>query len=127
MATKKQEMLNNLDSFTEAYLEAALWSSNDNADDSGGEPLDANYDVSDFTVKALAEAIRECANFQEEHSHLWTDSSHAGHDFWLSRNGHGAGFFDGPYPRDIRAELQKAAKTYGSCDIYVDSGKLHFG
>ena len=34
-----------LDDFTRAYLEAILWAETDNADDKGGEPLDANYDL----------------------------------------------------------------------------------
>jgi len=49
---------------------------------------------------------------------------HCGHDFWLSRNGHGAGFFDryyGPDARLTRAyrELQDAARACGSFDLYV--------
>src|SRR5208282_4942052 len=35
----------NIDKFTQAYIVAALWSSNDNSDPSGGEPLDSNYDI----------------------------------------------------------------------------------
>jgi hypothetical protein len=126
MATK-QELLDSLDTFTRSYLETALWSSNDNADDSGGEPLDANYDFSDFTAKALAEAIGDCKDFQKKYSHLWADDNddeHAGHDYWLNRNGHGAGFWDGDYENGD--ELDKAAKAAGSCDIYVAGGKLHF-
>lgn len=31
------------DEFVDAFFEAALWSSNDESDESGGEPMDANY------------------------------------------------------------------------------------
>ena len=36
----------------------------------------------------------------------------AGHDFWLTRNGHGAGFWDGDWPQ-YGELLTKAAEGYG--------------
>ena len=42
-----------MDAFTTAYIEAALWSSMDNADEQGGEPLDANYDIEDIAPEAI--------------------------------------------------------------------------
>lgn len=35
-------IMTSLDSFTRAYIETALWSSNDESDESGGEP---NFDL----------------------------------------------------------------------------------
>ena len=43
---------------------------------------------------------------------------HAGHDFWLTRSGHGAGFWD----RGLGAlgdRLTEAAKVYGSPDDHT--------
>ena len=37
----------------------------------------------------------------------------AGHDFWLTRNGHGAGFWDGDYPESEETILTDAARTFG--------------
>lgn len=52
------------------------------------------------------------------------DSPAGAHDFWLNRNGHGAGFWDGDWEKGD--ELSDASHTFGSCDIYVgDDGKLH--
>lgn len=49
-----------------------------------------------------------------------------GHDFWLTRNGHGAGFWDGDYPDDLGRDLTKAAKVYGSCELYIgDDGLIY--
>ncbi len=52
-------------------------------------------------------------------------SEQAGHDFWLTRNGHGAGFWD----RGLGAlgeRLSKESKPYGSCDLYVgDDGQIY--
>jgi hypothetical protein len=48
-----------------------------------------------------------------------------GHDIWLTRNGHGAGFFDHSY--DYEAELMNAAKALREVDLYIgDDGKLYF-
>jgi hypothetical protein len=111
-----------LDSFTQAYFDAALWSSIDD----GGDPLDDNYSISDIAPETRAKMIADCADFQDRYADLLAaaeniDSGRAGHNFWLSRNGHGAGFFD-----DGLDELQEAAKSYGTFDLYVgDDGQIH--
>lgn len=114
-----------MDQFTSAYITCALWSSTDNSRDDGGDPLDANYDGSDLAPQALEAIRRECAEFQECHAEDlalayekpgYTEAS-AGHDFWLTRNGHGAGFWD----RGLDAvgdRLSDACKPYGSVDLY---------
>jgi hypothetical protein len=52
------------------------------------------------------------------------DSERGGHDFWLTRNRHGAGFWDGDWERG--AELTKAAHTFGGIDLFVgDDGRVH--
>lgn len=49
----------------------------------------------------------------------------AGVDFWLTRNGHGAGFWDGGWP-EHSDELTKLSKPYGSVDLYIgDDGLIH--
>lgn len=45
-----------LDKFTRQYLETALWSSNDESDDSGGEPFDFNYTTEDIAEESIAAA-----------------------------------------------------------------------
>ncbi len=117
-----------LDTFTTQYLETAMWSTNDESNDQGGDPIDANYSLSDFSPEALKSAIRDCNKFQEENGDdIASDLSGAGHDFWLTRNGHGAGFWDGDWPEPAAKRLTKASKAFGSVDLYVgDDGKLHF-
>ena len=45
---------------------------------------------------------------------------------WLTRNGHGAGFWDGDWPEPVASRLTKSAKRFGSFDLYVgDDGKVH--
>ena len=49
----------------------------------------------------------------------------AGHDFWLTRNGHGAGFRDGDWPEPFAAKLTEAAKRAGERDLYVSRGWIY--
>lgn len=114
-----------LDKFTRQYLVTALWSSNDDSDEQGGDPLDLNYSIEDFSEEALQAAIQDCEKFQAENGHLYGDNESAGHDFWLTRNHHGAGFWDGDYEHGD--ELTEACKQYGEVWLYVgDDGLLHF-
>lgn len=44
--------------------------------------------------------------------------SYAGHDFWLTRNGHGAGFWDRGLG-DLGERLTEAAKAYNTADDHT--------
>jgi hypothetical protein len=112
----------NTDNFVKHYLICALWSSTDN-----NEPLDTNYGLSDFAQKTIDKAKQDCQNFIDKAGNLlndWTEEQ-AGHDFWLTRNRHGSGFWDRDFPNG--KELTTLAHQFGECDIYVgDDGMLHF-
>jgi len=121
------------DAFTQAYFEAALWSTNDQSDEQGGEPLDRNYGIDDFDPATRDKMIADCADFQERFGDLIRDDDPAGrydrwelagHDFWLTRNRHGAGFWDGDWPKNGDA-LTSASKEYGEFDLYVDDGIIY--
>lgn len=116
------------DAFTDAYIECALWSSTDNSDpETGGDPMDDNYDVCDIAPETLASMVADCAAFQAENANDMAelDAQRCGHDFWLTRNHHGAGFWDRGYG-PIGDRLTKAAHAYGSVDLYIgDDGKIH--
>lgn len=48
-----------------------------------------------------------------------------GHDLWLTRNGHGSGFWDRKLG-EVGERLTVAAKAMGECDVYEgDDGKLY--
>lgn len=121
--------MNKLDAFTTAYLVAMLWSTNDESDESGGQPMDANYSIEDLAPEALAEAICDCSEFREKaglavFSTEWTDEQ-AGHDFWLTRAGHGCGFWDGDYPT-WGDQLTELCKSFGEMWPYIgDDGKVY--
>lgn len=125
-------MMSKLDAFTRQYIETALWSSTDNADDSGGEPLDKNYSSDDIDPATMEQMIADCASFQEKFAELLSESGiedgRAGHDFWLSRNGHGSGYFDeDTIDEEFQEKLQDAAESYGNVDLQVDDGVISDG
>jgi hypothetical protein len=50
-----------------------------------------------------------------------------GHDIWLTRNGHGAGFFDHSFDDEIEIPLMDAGQKLGSKTLYVgDDMMLYF-
>lgn len=50
-----------------------------------------------------------------------------GHDIWLTRNRHGAGFFDRGYDDEIEKLLMDASHKLGEVDLYInDNMKLSF-
>lgn len=118
-----------MDKFTTGYLDCALWSSTDNSTESGGYPLDDNYGLEDIAPEAMAIIVNDCKQFQESNDDLIGDDladwGQAGHDFWLTRNGHGAGFWDGEWEKSGKA-LTAASKAFEECDMYVgDDGLLY--
>jgi len=117
-----------LDDFTYSYIRTALWSTNDNSDEMGGEPLEKNYNIHNISKDTLDKMINDSKKFQKlAGDNLNIGSlSQAGHDFWLTRNGHGAGFWDGDWPEPEATELTKLSKSFGEFDLYVgDDGKIH--
>lgn len=127
-----------LDEFTVHYLIAALWSSNDESTPQGGEPLDQNYDLDDIAVETLQQAKEDCEAFQRDNAadlalvpehprggEDWSVDAFNGHDFWLTRNRHGAGFWDRGYG-DLGRRLTDAAHVWGTVDLYVgDDGRIY--
>ena len=124
----------------QAYLETALWSSTGDDD----EPLDNEYSIADFSKSALRQAKLEVEIFlaqteesvsvfedmaEENGVQLNFDDTDIGHDFWLTRNGHGAGFWDKPekYGGRLAEMLSDMARRAGETDVYVgDDDLLYF-
>lgn len=119
MDTKEQI---DLEEFTRQYIVTALWSSLDDND----QPLDDQYDQSDLAPATLSRMRADCQKFHAANKQHYQDASTAGHDFWLTRNRHGAGFWDGDYAEPESTLLTQAAHAFGECDLYVgDDGQLY--
>lgn len=122
-----------------AYLDCALLASNDESTPSGGEPLDENYSIGDIEKKSIEQAKKDCETFAQVHSDLIAasklDDDIVGHSLWLSRNEHGAGFFDWYSVCDKENEkayeacqkLQEEARRKGGRNLYVWRGKVYIG
>lgn len=115
-----------LTNFVNSYIDTALWSTNDESDEQGGEPLDKNYSPGDIAPETRRKMFLDAASFYRAHVMDFDDPSQAGHDFWLTRNGHGAGFWDGDYPEPEATLLTKASEAYGEFNLYVgDDGQIY--
>lgn len=115
--TNKAELIESLDQFTKAYIECALWSSND--DD--GDAINESFEIEDISVDALIKMRDDCAKFQSENAELLAQAGNDeqnGHDFWLTRNHHGAGYWDRGHGK-IGQALTDKAHAFGSCDLFV--------
>lgn len=124
-----------LDTFTRAYIECALWSSSDTrpGEPEGIEPrpLDEDYGISDIAPETLEEMIADCAKFQAENGEVIdcapvsNERSSAGHDFWLTRNLHGVGFWDGDWTWAGK-QLTEASHAFGEYTLYIgDNGLIY--
>jgi len=115
-----------MDEFLQAYIVAALWSSTDESTPEGGDFLDENYGLADLAPETLEQMKADCARFRAENAHdIEGGEEQAGHDFWLTRCGHGAGFFDGDWP-EAGDRLTDACKKYPEVNLYVgDDGLIY--
>lgn len=81
-----------LQNAVDGYLYCAIWTNE----------LEQKYDTSDFSEESYEKATQDVEKFLELAGDLISkidfdtefDYSSIGHDFWLTRNGHGAGFWD---------------------------------
>lgn len=122
---QKMMPMTDRDDFIDQYVETALWSSTDEE----GEPLDRDYSVDDFDDVSLTDMEQDAGDFYDANEHMLfddgNDARHGGHMFWLTRNGHGAGFWDGDYDQH-GDELSDNSKAYGEVYLYVgDDGKVY--
>ena len=88
-----------------------------------GENLE-DYELAEPTYMQM---VTDCIEFRKaNHEDLSQAGSEAqnGHDFWLTRERHGAGFWDRGYPRQLGQRLTDAAHAYGSLELYVGDDDL---
>lgn len=116
------------DDFFAAYVAAALWSSTDD----NGDPLDREFSVDDISPQCLEKMRFDCRDFWVqagellclEHCNADKWEEQAGHDFWLTRNGHGCGFWDGDWQEPSATVLTALAQKFGEVYLYAIDGKV---
>ena len=104
------------------YLHTALWSSDDDQD----APLDTDFDIEDISDSLRESSKVDLTSFLKSAGDLLSDTDiNTGHDFWLTRCGHGAGFWDGDY--DNGDKLTELCKPYRNIDLYIGADGLIYG
>jgi hypothetical protein len=121
----------NLDRFVSGYVECMFFT------DAGPDhDIPAGMGVTHLAVETVAQIRTDCAEFIANNLALLEDAwarvgysaERAGHDFWLTRNGHGAGFWDRDelYAGGLGTKLSDACQKVPERDLYVgDDDKLY--
>jgi len=128
--------MNGLKVFTAAYIECALWATTGEPDDgeNNGDPLDQDFNIFDVADSARSKIKSECEDFLKREdvssiSQKWGEEEYeqAGHDFFLTRNRHGVGFWDADWPESDAEVLTRASHEAGPSEPYVgDYGEIYF-
>lgn len=111
----------NIDAIVQAALEIALWTG---IDEDGESPLDDRFDITDFPADSVAlmrENVEGFLSLVGDDADGLSDEM-IGHDFVLTAQHHGAGFWD----RGLGAQgdrLTHWAHTY-SVEVYVGDDDL---
>lgn len=121
------------DDFLKGYLLGLAFT----ASDAEGEPLfhHPGQDITDC-IDPITEVfdklsdedkitvLYDCAHFlAQATSMIGGNAIAAGSDFHLTRNGHGAGFWDGDWPVHGK-KLTDLSNTFGSRELYRENGRL---
>ena len=127
-----------IDDFTRGYLECAEWLATVMSDRPDNSLTSGERDrCKGFTREAVRDAKRDCAGFMKANAADLTlyeehvrPLSRAGMDFWLTRNGHGAGFWDRKHCGSTESDqaldrLTDAADAYGPVECELYKGWLH--
>ena len=111
-------------SFNLAYIESLFWSEMD----SDGTPFDdVKYADAELAPQALAKIEADCDAFVLRLENLLIEPNETiAHDFVLTRNRHGAGFWDGDYEEPLATQLTNLAHEFGEQNLYQgDDGLLY--
>jgi hypothetical protein len=99
-----------------SYLDTACW---------------ASYDVQelyahDLTIEAIDQMFKDWSSFASLNANdIEGDECQAAHDFWLTRNGHGSGFWDGDWDDAVGERLTKSAVSFGQAILSLEDGKIY--
>ena len=119
---EKPYPVRNIDVILDSYLETALWTEEDML----GE--ENNFSIYDFSEEDRNESRKQIKWFVDtaKSSLNGLSDTAIGHDIWLSRNGHGSGFWDRDIPKHDSDFLMELCHQLGTVNIYVgDNGNLY--
>ena len=116
-----------------SHIDTAIWSSTDDE----GNPLDKlnlklsrsakvclDYDLVKFFYLACYQLRQgNFVEFESDINDLGFDLSNVAHDFWLTRNEHGTGFWDKNYVT-FTTPLNNLSKKFNQVNLYVCEGEI---
>ena len=111
------------------YLVAMLWT--ESCDMDGNEHLDKNYTIDDIHEELKESSRQDLAKFIAENEAdllTWdgqttTASEQTGHDFWLTRNSHGCGFWESEW-RNVGQKLTEATRKFPEVTAMLFDNKV---
>lgn len=118
-----------LQAMASAYIEAALFTADEELVEPKSGPFDQTPYLSRITQKMKDEAYTTCAEFYRTNSADLQDypATDAGHDLWYTRNGHGAGFWENDHCTEEQGKrLTSAAQKLGEKHLWKAWGWFHF-
>lgn len=118
-----------IEGFTAGYIQALLWCSVVVIE---GEWV--NADSMELSTAGADRCRADCLAFCNANSRLLDlatnnysgyDATQAGHDFALTRNGHGSGYWDSNViPKKVKEGLTAAAQACGETHLYENDGEV---
>jgi len=118
-----------INKFLSGYIGCALWSTTDCREDDpdGNEPYNLDDEFNSVSDACKSAMLSDCEDFIKANEAdleafkeaTGRDDSDIGHDFWLTRSGHGAGFWDRGAD-ELGDRLSDACKPYGEFYLYGD-------
>ena len=129
-----------INTITDQYLTAGL----ELETDDDGNDLIKNYDLSDIPQSEINKARQDVQRFVRmagkgnlldtfikafENDNYGGWESRFGYDFWLTRNGHGTGFWDRDELDDenVGERLATMTELFGPCNLYItDNGDIGY-
>ena len=123
--------------FLDGYKTALKWSTSGDHNGVEVESLEAfefshamagtiAHECAEFFLNNHADLVEAAAEYEENRTGNATGWEFAGHDFWLTRAGHGAGFWDGDLPKELGDRLTEAAGKAGNREPYIgDDGSIY--
>lgn len=121
----------NFENFLNSYIDCAkrtCYISYDSED----ENFEESFVDIDLSESAKIRAEKDCREFINTVKKLKFDildySEDAGYDFWLTRNGHGTGFWDRPevYGKQISQKLTEIAEKFRESNLYLGNDNLAY-
>lgn len=121
------------DLFIEGYIDCAYWAEDEQQAEDGSYYHLSTFENAPDTLATLRQQAGDWYDANSDVIAALVDAEkgprgweHAGHDFWLTRNGYGCGFWDSDrwVNTDAAMKLNTASKTVGPSLLYLGDDDL---